>query len=210
MTKWRTCSPVQARRRSRTRRRPRRPDPRTPRARWRPGPRSSASSRTPASAATVSKSRPIEEVRGELTLLLDHLRDAGAPRRRRAASGAAAAPGCSSSAGSSASSVPRAMRAGRRIAPMPPGSGTWAQMSDALEARPVGDEYLAAPERAVAAVARAVEGDPDDRLADAVLGGDAHDVRVMVLHADLGQVDARARTWWRGTRGAGRRRRAPA
>ncbi len=60
----------------------------------------------------------------------------------------------------------------------------------------VGDQHLAAPDRAVGAVAGAVEGDPDDPLvgAEPVLAHHRRDVRVVVLH----QVDRPVRR-----RGAG-------
>ncbi len=57
-----------------------------------------------------------------------------------------------------------------------------------LEACQVGDQELAAPDRAVGAVAGAVEGHPDDRAVRPVVGQAGGDVRVVVL--DAGQLHA--------------------
>ena len=72
------------------------------------------------------------------------------------------------------SGVPRARRrraggpapsgTGRGTPASPPGSGDVAEVRDPAERRVVGEQHLAAPDRAVGAVAGAVEGDPDHRL----------------------------------------------
>jgi hypothetical protein len=62
------------------------------------------------------------------------------------------------------------------------------EMADPLERPPVGKHELAAPDRAVGPVSKAVEGDPDHGCVDSVVRQAGHDVRVVMLHAD--QVDA--------------------
>ena len=89
----------------------------------------------------------------------------------------------------------------------PPGMPHRPQVPGALEARQVADQQLAAPDRAVGAVAGAVVDRPDRRAGLAVLGQAGREVGVMVLHPDeLDARRARARTWSTGTRGAGRGR----
>ena len=81
-------------------------------------------------------------------------------------------------------------------------------MADALEAAQVADQQLAAPDRAVGAVAGAVEDRRRRRAGLAVLGEAGGEVRVVVLHADmLDARRARARSASTGSRGAGRGRR---
>ena len=62
--------------------------------------------------------------------------------------------------------------------------------ADALEAAEIADQQLAAPDRAVGAVAGAVEDRADRRAGLAVLGQSRGQVRVVMLHAD--QLDALA------------------
>ena len=84
------------------------------------------------------------------------------------------------------------MRHGSRIAATPPGIGTgrrWPTRSNAVE---VGDQQLAAPQRAVGAVAEAVEGEAEHRLGAAVLDHARRDVGVVVLHGDRRQVELAA------------------
>ena len=84
------------------------------------------------------------------------------------------------------------------------------QVADALEGGQVADEQLAAPHRAVGAVAGAVVDRAHGRPGLAVLGQARGQVRVVVLHAhELDARRARARTSSTGTRGAGRGRRRP-
>ena len=79
------------------------------------------------------------------------------------------------------------------------------EVAAALEGGQAGGQELAAPDRAVGAVAGPVEGHPDHRAVLAVVGQAGGDVRVVVLDALAGpRRRARARTWWTGTPGAGR------
>ena len=79
-------------------------------------------------------------------------------------------------------------------------------MPGALEARELAEQQLAAPDRAVGRRSRCRRRSrPRAGPGLAVLGQARREVRVVVLHADqLARPRARARTWWRGTRGAGR------
>ena len=80
------------------------------------------------------------------------------------------------------------MRHGSRMAAAPPGSPTGRRCARRSQPLEVDVEELATPQRAVAPVAEAVEGDPEDALGAAVLGEARGDVRVVVLHAPQGQV----------------------
>ena len=62
-------------------------------------------------------------------------------------------------------------------------------MPDALEPVEVGHQELAAPERAVGAVAEPVEREPEHRFGAAVLHHARGDVRVVVLHRDRREVE---------------------
>ena len=87
------------------------------------------------------------------------------------------------------------------------------EVGDAFVSVDVGEQYLATPDGAVVAVARAVERDADDPLVRValVLGHHGRDVGVVVLHLDdpIGVVGARP-TWRSRTRGGRRRPRPPA
>ncbi len=74
------------------------------------------------------------------------------------------------------------------MAASPPGSGTYARCADAVGALDIGHQHLAAPDGAVGAVPRAVEGEADDRRrrVEPVFGHHGGDVGVMVLHVDDG------------------------
>lgn len=65
-------------------------------------------------------------------------------------------------------------------------------MRGALEGGIVGHQHLAAPDRAVGAIARTVEAEADDALAwrEAVLGHHRRYVGVMVLHFHDGRAVA--------------------
>ena len=82
-----------------------------------------------------------------------------------------------------ASAHTAAIRHGSRIAGDPPGIGTARRWPTRSIPGEVGDEQLAAPQRAVGAVAEPVEGDAEHRLGAAVLDQAGGDVGVMVLHA---------------------------
>ena len=105
-----------------------------------------------------------------------------APGQRRAGARRLAAGGGDSHA--------HAIRHGSRIARSPPGQPHRQQRADAVERREVADEQLAAPDRAVEAVAGAVEDRADRRPWLAVLGQARRQVGVVVLDAD--QLDALA------------------
>ena len=77
-----------------------------------------------------------------------------------------------------------ATRHGSRIAASPPGSGTGSSQASRSKLVEVAAEQLAAPERPVRAVARAVEDERERRALLAVLGEAGGRVRVVVLHAD--------------------------
>ena len=81
-----------------------------------------------------------------------------------------------------------AIRHGSRIARSPPGRRTARSVPGAAEATHISDQQLAAPDRAVGAVAAAVEDRADGGARLAVLGEARREVRVMVLHPD--QLDA--------------------
>ena len=102
------------------------------------------------------------------------------------------------------------MRHGSRTAASPPGSGTGSSQATRSNDVEVEAQELAAPERPVRSVARAVEDDRERGPVLAVLGQARGGVRVVVLHADGLERPARAPTSSRGTRGGGRGRRPPA
>ena len=62
-------------------------------------------------------------------------------------------------------------------------------MADPGEPVEVGDEELAAPQRAVGPVAEPVEREPEHRFGAAVLHHARRDVRVVMLHPHGGQVE---------------------
>ena len=74
-----------------------------------------------------------------------------------------APPGCGGSGSVAAASHAQAIRQGSRIACSPPGMRDRPQMGCAAEVAEVPDQELAAPDRAVGAVAGAVEDHPDHR-----------------------------------------------
>ena len=141
---------------------------RAARARSPPGPRSSPCSRTPSSAATASKSRPIPDESGGSSFRLSRTtcqrsHGTGNPARSR----------CS---GSEAPGLPdRRLAAGKRHR---------LEVGEPLEALEVAAQQLAAPERPVGAVARPVEDERERRPLLAVLGETRRGVGVVVLDAD--------------------------
>ena len=62
-------------------------------------------------------------------------------------------------------------------------------MPDTRKTVEPGDEELAAPHRAVGAVAETVEREPDDRVDPTMLHHARGDMRVMVLHPDRGKFE---------------------
>ena len=125
-------------------------------------------SRTPSSAATASKRRPMPEERGAFTFRLWRTtgqRGNGTGRPASSRYEAADAPGLAD----------RRLAARQRHG-LEPG--------DPLEAGEVAAQQLAAPERPVGAVAGAVEDERQRRAGLAVLGQARGGVRVVVLHAD--------------------------
>ena len=167
-------------------RRSRRGRRRPPRARSRPDPRRRRRRGRPQSAATASKSRPMLVVSGE-TVALSAMR---ATCRQRAASTAPA-----SAAGSACASRRARRRARRRPcatarAPRaaPPGMRTGRSDATRSKRDEIAHEDLAAPDRAVGPVARAVVDRADGRPLEAVLREAGGEVRVVVL--DARQLDA--------------------
>ena len=107
------------------------------------------------------------------------------------------------------SSHAQAIRHGSRIAASPPGIRTGHSWPIRSKPAQVAAQQLAAPDRAVGAVAGAVVDRARRRL-DAVLGEARREVGVVVLDGDAPAGRGRARTWSTGTPGAGRARRARA
>ena len=108
------------------------------------------------------------------------------------------------------SSQAQAIRQGSRIAASPPGIRTghrWPMRSKPVQ---VAAQELAAPDRAVGAVAGAVVDRARRALGSPCSARHGGEVRVVVLDADRRAGRGRARTWSRGTPGAGRGRRARA
>ena len=180
------------------RRRPPRAGRSAPRARSPPGPRRSVSCADPAQrGGGVEQPARARRQRG---------RDAAPgerPRRRRQRSGSTPAARRLVRPEPRAGHAPR--RADGRVAAR---HADRVQVGRALEAGQIADEDLAAPDRAVGAVAGAVVDRADRRAGLAVLGEARGEVRVVVLDGDeLDAVGARGRAWSRGTRGAGRARR---
>ena len=170
----------------------RRPPPRRPiGAPWRPAPRSSLRGATPRSELTASKSRPMLEVGTQPV-----------PRSSWRSSTARSSGSTARAGGRSVRPVdagrPQVRQRGRGRAcgwRRPLRAAARAEVPDPVEGVVAGDEDLAAPDGAVGAVARAVEGDADHPLPrrDAVLGHDRRDVGVVVLHLDHGGVGATRR-----------------
>ena len=99
--------------------------------------------------------------------------------------GTARAPSCGSRRrNASTQRAPAPTRHGSRIARSPPTSAIGRKVASAFERGVCREQDLAAPARAVGAVAGAVVGEPDHRSVEPVLGHRADDVRVMVLHGD--------------------------
>ena len=142
---------------------------------------------SPHSAATASNSRPMLLVRGALSA------------RASAASRVVNSAGLNQSAGASAAArlaedfIEQAQGRAPRLAhgPIAAGQGEGPQMGRADEARPLAHQRLAAPDRAVAAVAGAVPGQSQHRAVQAVLGHAGGHVGVMVLHAHQRHAPAR-------------------
>ena len=59
------------------------------------------------------------------------------------------------------------------------------EVSEALESVAVDEKYFRAPDMAVCAVSRSIEGYPDSRFLDSVFGQAGKDVSVMMLNPDL-------------------------
>ena len=87
-------------------------------------------------------------------------------------------------AGPARSRCAAATRHGSRIAASPPGSGTGSRCASRSKPAEVAAQQLAAPERPVGAVARAVEDERERRALLAVLGEARGGVGVVVLDAD--------------------------
>ncbi len=103
---------------------------------------------------------------------------------------AAIARGGAASAPSAATSHAHAIRHGSRTARSPPGRRTGRRCPTRVEPAQVADQDLAAPDRAVGAVAGTVEDRADGGPGLAVLGQAGGEVRVVVLDGD--ELDALA------------------
>ena len=106
-----------------------------------------------------------------------------------------------------ASRCAAAIRQGSLMAMAPPGIRTGARCparrNEVRSATRISPPHI----DAVAAEAQPVEGDPDGRARLAVVGEAGGDVGVVVLdRRPAPRRPGRGRTWWRGTRGAGRGR----
>ena len=129
-----------------------------PPARWRPAPRSRRGGRRPPARTTASKSRPMLEVgdaaeaRSELASQQPQLLVAAGPDARQLARPRRSP---------AARRWDSAIRHGLRTPASPPGSGDVRQVGDAGVPGVVGEQELAAPDRAVVAVPGAVERDPE-------------------------------------------------
>ena len=183
-----------ARRRRSRRPRPRAPSRPAPRTRRRGGCRGASSRRRTAVRCSMSLTQATRRASWRSSTTS---RARGAARHRRAGrrSRARRRPG-DGRARRAPVSARRRRRRGAAIVP---------QVRDALEAVVAGDERLAAPDRAVGAVAGAVERERRGRLADATPCSaiSAADVRVVVLHERTCSARACSRpTRVCGTRGA--------
>ncbi len=146
--------------------------------------------RTPSTAATASKRRPIPEASGAFTARRSPHALPLRPRDEQA--GALEMDG-----GDPPRLAHRRLAAGKRNGLEP---------REPLEAVEVAAQQLAAPERPVGPVAGAVEDERERRPRLAVLGEARRRVRVVMLHLDERQALARAPTSSRGTRGGDRTR----